>query len=192
MELILIRHGLPEHRETDDGSPANPDLSEEGHDQARKVAGWLESLHIDRLFSSPMKRALQTAAPLSQAKGLEIEVRDGVAEYDQAAGRYVPVEKLKEVDFEAWSRLMKGEVAVDFPQFAKTVCDSLEEIIAENSGSRVAVACHGGVINVWTAKVIGFDPRMFFNPNYTSLNVFRASSSGVNSVITLNEHAHLK
>lgn len=192
MELILIRHGLPEHRETDDGSPANPDLSEEGHDQARKVADWLESLHIDRLYSSPMKRALQTAEPLSQLKGLDIEVRDGVAEYDQNAGQYIPVEQLKEQDFDAWSRLMKGEVEADFPAFAQTVCESLDEIVTENSGKRVAVACHGGVINVWTARVIGFDPRMFFNPNYTSLNVFRAASSGERSVITLNEFSHLK
>lgn len=192
MELILIRHGLPEQRVTDDGTPADPDLSEAGFDQAQKVASWLEHLQIDRLYSSPMKRALQTAAPLSEQKGLEVEVRDGVAEYDRNAAHYTPVEDLKEQDYDAWKRLMEGGVEADFPQFAATVCDSLEAIIAENKGNRVAVACHGGVINVWAAHVIGFDPRMFFNPNYTSVNIFRAASSGEKSVITLNDFAHLK
>lgn len=192
MELILIRHGLPEHRVTDDGTPANPDLSDVGHDQAQRVADWLEDRHIDRLYSSPMKRALQTAGPLSKQKGLNIEVCDGVAEYDQESEHYIPVEKLKEHDFEAWQRLMKGEMEENFPQFAATVCESLEVIVDENRGKRVAVTCHGGVINVWAARVIGFDPRMFFNPNYTSINVFMAASSGEKSVITLNEHAHLK
>lgn len=86
---------------------------------------------------------------------------------------------------------MKGEVDADFPEFARTVCNSLGEIVSQNKGKRVAVACHGGVINVWTAHVIGFEARMFFNPNYTSINRFMAASSGEMSVITLNEHTHL-
>ena len=192
MELILIRHGLPEHRETDDGTPADPDLSGEGHQQAQKVADFLENLKVDRLYSSPMKRAFQTAEPLSKQKGLEIEVSDGVAEYDRNAAQYVPVEKLKEHDYDAWKRLMNGEVEADFQDFAATVCQDLQAIVDDNRGKRVAVACHGGVINVWAAHVIGFEPRMFFNPNYTSLNTFMAASSGEKSIITLNEHVHLK
>ena len=37
MELMLIRHGLPEKIINEDGAPANPPLSETGHEQARKV-----------------------------------------------------------------------------------------------------------------------------------------------------------
>lgn len=192
MELILIRHGLPEHRATDDGTPADPDLSEVGLGQADKVAAWLEDQHIDRLYSSPMKRAVQTAAPLSKLKGLNIEICDGVAEYDLKSTQYIPVEQLKEQDYEAWQQLMKGETRENFPAFASTVCDSLNAIVNDNRGARVAVTCHGGVINVWAAHVIGFDPRMFFNPNYTSINTFMAASSGEKSVISLNEHVHLR
>lgn len=192
MELILIRHGLPEHRETDDGTPADPELSEAGLSQAQKVADWLEGHRIDRLYSSPMRRAIETAKPLSSQKGLEIEISDGVAEYDRNAAQYVPVEKLKEHDYEAWKRLMKGEVEADFQDFATTVCKDLQAIVDDNRGKRVAVTCHGGVINVWAAHVIGFEPRMFFNPNYTSLNTFMAASSGEKSIITLNEHVHLR
>ena len=32
LELILIRHGLPERVETEDGTPADPPLSEVGHE----------------------------------------------------------------------------------------------------------------------------------------------------------------
>lgn len=126
MELILIRHGLPEQRVTDDGTPADPALSETGHDQAQRVAGWLEDRHIDRLYSSPMKRAVQTAKPLSEKKGLEIEICDGVAEYDQNSELYIPVEDLKEQDYDAWLRLMRGGVEAAFPLFAETVRDSLQ------------------------------------------------------------------
>lgn len=192
MELILIRHGLPVRRVNEDGTPANPELSDIGHGQAQKVAAGLEGLEIDRLYSSPMERALQTAKPLSAEKKLDIEICDGVAEYDQHAEQYTPVEQLKEHDYDAWLRLMKGEVQADFQEFAGTVCDSLETIVDENRGRRVAVTCHGGVINVWAAYVMGFDPRLFFNPHYTSLNIFMAASSGEKSVITLNDFSHLK
>lgn len=193
MELILIRHGLPEKIINEDGAPADPPLSDVGLSQAEKVCAWMEKEKIDRLYSSPMKRAFQTAEPLAKARGLEIEVRDGVAEYDQHAEHYIPVEELKELDYERWQKLMKGEMdEIDFPTFVKEVTLTLEEIIEENRGNRVAVTCHGGVINVWSAHVIGFEPRMFFNPNYTSINRFMCASSGERSVITLNEHFHLK
>lgn len=192
MDLILIRHGLPEKVITDDGSPADPQLSEAGLAQAEKMANWLEREQIDRLYSSPMRRAFQTAEALARLTGLDIEVRDGVAEYDQHAGHYIPVEELKELDYERWQKLMRGEMdEIDFPTFITGVTDALNAIVQDNRGKRVAVTCHGGVINVWAAHVIGFEPRLFFNPDYTSINRFRAASSGEKSVITLNEHFHL-
>ncbi len=191
MELILIRHGLPEKRINDDGSPADPPLSQSGLQQADKMGAWLKDRKIDRLYSSPMQRAMQTAEPLSAQKDLPIEIHEGVAEYDRKSDLYIPVEELKELDYDRWKRLMSGETEIDFPKFAKTVCDSLEEIVEDNKGRRVAVTCHGGVINVWAAHVIGLQPRMFFNPNYTSINTFMAASSGEKSVVTLNEHSHL-
>lgn len=192
MELILIRHGLPRHVENRDGAPADPPLSEIGRAQADRMATWLQHEAIDHLYSSPMARAYETAAPLARAQGLEIDVREGVAEYDQHSETYVPVEKLKELDYERWLRLMKGEVEVDFGAFAETVVATLEAIVVQHPGRKVAVTCHGGVINVWTAHVIGFAPRLFFNPDYTSINRFQCARSGERSVITLNEAVHLR
>lgn len=192
MELILIRHGLPEHVETDDGTPADPPLSDDGHAQARKMAAWLESRQIDRIYSSPMQRAHQTAMPLAELKQMTPDIREGVSEYDRHADHYIPVEKLKELDYDRWLKLMKGDLHdVNFPEFATTVIETLEGIVAENRGNTVAVVCHGGVINIWTAHVLGMELKMFFNPNYTSINRYMVASSGEMSVITLNEHAHL-
>jgi len=191
MELILIRHGLPERRQTEDGKPADPPLSETGCEQAAKMASSLQGRNIDRIYSSPMQRALQTAEPLAKLKDLTVEIDDGIAEYDQYSDVYIPVEQLKELDYERWLRLMKGDTEVDFADFATKVCQSIEKIVTDNRGKCVALACHGGVINVWTAHVLGFDPKLFFNPNYTSINRFMVASSGEKSLITLNEHSHL-
>jgi len=176
----------------EDGGPADPPLSAEGLAQADKMAAYLKDEKIDRLYSSPMQRAYQTALPLASAKSMEIELEPGVAEYDKDSAAYIPVEELKDLDYDRWLRLMQGETDINFPVFTETVCTSLERIIADNAGKRVAVTCHGGVVNVWAAHVMGLEPRLFFNPTYTSISRFMASSSGSKTVVTLNEHFHLK
>lgn len=193
MELILIRHGLPERVETQDGTPADPPLSETGHEQARRMADWLQDTAIDSLYSSPMRRAVETAAPLSQSKSLTPQLREGVAEFDRKASHYIPVEQLKQDDYESWQRMMRGETAgVDFDRFADEVVSTLNEIISGHRGQTVAVTCHGGVINAWTAHVLGMPQRMFFNPDYTSISRYMIASSGERTIITVNEHTHLK
>ena len=193
MELILIRRGLPEKVIRSDGGAADPNLSEQGHRQAAQVAEYLKDEQIHRLYSSPMRRAVQTAEPISKILNMPIEHRDGVAEYDQDANEYIPVEQLKKENYEAWLRLMQGDmVGVDFEAFTKRVVETLEAIVKENRGQTVAVTCHGGVVNIWAAHVLGMPLKMFFNPYYTSVSRFRAASTGEKSIITLNERFHVR
>ena len=80
----------------------------------------------------------------------------------------------------------------DIAEFQRAVVQALEGIVATNSGRRVAVVCHGGVINVWAAHVLRLDNPLFFDPTYTSVNRFLAAGSGERSVVSLNETAHLR
>ena len=91
MELILVRHGLPVRRENVDG-PADPELSVEGHAQARHLGDYLALEHLDAIYTSPMKRAHQTAMPLAALKGLSPVVEPDVAEWDQHSNEYIPIE----------------------------------------------------------------------------------------------------
>ena len=192
MELILIRHGLPEHVETQDGTPADPPLSETGHEQARRMANWLDSHNIHHLYASPMRRAMETAQPLSEQKQLDIQIREGVAEYDRKAKEYIPVEKIKELDYERWKSMMAdGGADVDFPPFFDEVVSTITDVVSQHRGESVAIVCHGGVINAWAAHVLGLPQKMFMVPDYTSISRFMVASSGEKSVITLNEHSHL-
>lgn len=189
MELILIRHGLPKKVVARPDGPADPELSSEGHDQAAATGAWLKERQIDRLYSSPMRRAIQTAEPLSRHLGLEIEIRDGVAEFDKDHHTYVPVEEFTREDFERVQKMMDGSDGGGFPAFSKLVIAELTGIVDENAGKRVAVACHGGVVNVWMAHVLGLEPRVFFIPDYGSVNRFMIARNGAKSLLSLNEAA---
>ncbi len=188
MELILVRHGLPERR----GDTSDPPLSERGHEQSRLVAAWLDGEGIDAVYSSTMQRARQTAAPFATLAGHAVAAHDGICEFDRDSGEYVPMEELKRDNYEAWLKFASGDHGADIDGFAATVAATLEEIVEAHPGQRVAVFCHGGVINVWTAQVLKMPPRLFFEPDYTSIHRFMCARSGQRNVVSLNERAHLR
>jgi 2,3-bisphosphoglycerate-dependent phosphoglycerate mutase len=194
MELLLIRHALPVRREMTDG-PADPELSEAGSAQARHLAAYLSDEPLDAVYSSPLRRALETAAPVALSRDMDIDVVDGVAEWDQHATEYVPVEELKAADDPRWRALLQGEWDSDESrdEFRGRVVGTLEGLVAAHRGQRIAVVCHGGVINTYLAHVLGIDDAVgFFYPNYTSIHRVAAAGSGERSVVTLNETSHLR
>jgi len=188
MELLLIRHGLPVRSD----ASADPPLSPEGEAQALAVASRLTGEPIDAVFASTMRRAVQTAEPFATAAGHALKLHEGVVEYDRGAGTYVPMEVLKREDYPRWKAFVDGGYGVDIEAFQKTVVAALEEIIASHPGKNVAVFCHGGVINVWTAHILGMAPRLFFEPAYASFHRYLCARSGQRNLVSLNDVAHLK
>ncbi|MEJ2131403.1 MAG: histidine phosphatase family protein [Gammaproteobacteria bacterium] len=194
MELILIRHGLPQRIERRDGAPADPPLSEHGRDQATLVGGLLARETIDAVYASPMRRAFETADPFAAMTDMRVEIEAGVAEFDQHSDTYIPMEELKRLDYEQWRVAVQGgfEAEHDIAAFRDVVVESLERIIGSHQGGRVAVFCHGGVINIWTAHLLGMGPRLFFQPDYTSVNRYLCARTGERNLVSLNETGHLK
>ncbi len=195
MELILVRHGLPLRREVVEG-PADPELSAEGHEQSARLATYLKSESIDAIYSSPMKRAVQTAEPLAQKMNLPISIVDDVAEYDRLSNEYIPIEELRAANDERWQKLLTGEWQSDsdtLESFRDRVISSLEKLISQHASQRIVVTCHGGVINQYLAHILGITTeRGFFYPQYTSIHRVVASQNGLRSVGSLNEIAHLR
>jgi 2,3-bisphosphoglycerate-dependent phosphoglycerate mutase len=195
MELLIIRHGLPVRRELTEGA-ADPELAPDGHAQARRLAEYLGSEHIDAIYASPMTRARETAAPLAELLGLDVHISPGVAEWDQNSPEYVPVEELKAANDPRWQALLAGVWSSDESEddFRTRVLDAVETIIDAHRGEKVAVVCHGGIINGYLSHILGLGEfaRGFFYPNYTSINRVAAASSGERSIVTINETSHLR
>jgi len=126
-------------------------LSPEGHLQAAKLAEWLGRREIDAAYLSPMQRVQLTAQPWR-------------AEF---SGPTEILPDLREVDFGSWTGLNWAEVqerfgvsAFDWLQvftkgfpggedaadFRRRLQGCLDRILLEQTGRRVAVFCHGGVV----------------------------------------------
>ena len=164
------------------------------------MANYLSTERIDAVYTSPLRRASETAAPLARAFGLDPVVEEDVAEYDRHASEYVPMEELKASgdprfhEFTSGLEFATGVGLDDHEEFRDRVLSSLGRIIEAHPSQTVAVVCHGGVINLFLASILGLalDPPGFFYPNYTSINRVAASRSGVRSIVTVNETAHLR
>lgn len=195
MELILVRHGLPVRREVVEG-PADPELSVEGQDQSARLANYLATESIAAIYSSPMKRAFQTAEPLAVKTSLPISIVDDVAEYDRLSNEYIPIEELRAANDERWHKLVAGGWQSDsdtLDNFRHRVVSSLEQLISQHATQRIVVTCHGGVINQYIAHVLGISTeRGFFYPQYTSIHRVVAAQNGLRSIVSLNEIAHLR
>jgi probable phosphoglycerate mutase len=141
-----------------------------------------------------MQRALQTAQPLADATGLPAPVHDGLAEMDRDARYYVPMEELKGTDDPRWAEVMAFWTSPEAAQmrkvFADEVVGTVESIVRANPGGRVALVCHGGVINAYLSFVLGLD-QPFVEPGYTSISRVLGHSDGRRQVASVNEMPHL-
>ena len=189
MELILVRHALPVRIDGGDG-PADPSLSEDGRRQAQALASWLADEPIDAIWSSPMRRARETAAPLEEATGLLAEIDVDLREFDADEVHYIPMEELT-TDDPRWRELIARLGSPEKFAFRDVAAAAVERIVAANPGRTVVVVCHGGVVNAYLSSILHIDRPLFFEPTYTSISRVRASSSGVRSLVSVNEIPHM-
>ncbi len=183
MELILIRHGRPERIDFDpDG--ANPALTDLGHRQAAGMAKFLENDAISAIYVSPQQRAIETAQPLSEVKGLGATIVPGIAEFDLGHTSYIPGEEMGKLDEEALNVLIAQATADEFVERVRT---SITAIIDGHPGETVAAVCHGGVISIILNDILGMPIETYHDAKYTSVTRISAARSGLRSMTSFNE-----
>lgn len=189
MQILLIRHGKPE---TGTGDP-DPALSEIGRAQARALAGFLSRCGIVSILSSPLRRAMETAAPTSERLGLDVRVVDGLAEADRFGESYQSVEELRR-DPLTWRSFLAdpiGYLGADPVAFKKAVLESVE-LALTGGGERAALFTHGLPINVVLAHTLCLEKFTHFVPHYCSISRLSGLSLSDLTLISVNETAFLE
>ena len=149
--ILLARHG-----ETDWNvqkrwqGHADPPLNERGRAQARDLAARLAETPLDAIYSSDLRRALETAEIVAAGRGLPIGTDP----------------RLREIDVGAWEGLTGDEVAERFPDGARPDGESLEAfrdrvvgtlsaIGESHDGATVLVVAHGGCARTVQRVLLG-------------------------------------
>jgi probable phosphomutase (TIGR03848 family) len=174
--IFLIRHGQTSavgHRLT--GRMRGVPLDDEGVRQAHRLVRRLAGVDLAAVYSSPMERTRQTAAPLAARLGLEVAVRDG----------------LNEIDFGAWTGRSWDELAhlPGWRQFnavrsctrvpgGEHICEvqarvigALERVANDHPDQSVAVVTHADVIRAALAYFSGVAIDLFLRLDISPASV---------------------
>jgi broad specificity phosphatase PhoE len=164
--VLLARHG-----ETDDNAARrfqghrDPPLNDRGRAQARALADGLAEAGIRALWSSPLRRAHETAAIAGERLGLHPRLDDRLMEVDVGvwAGRLYADVEADEAD--AYAEWRSGSPAFRFPggESLHEQGERVAEVITDIAAAAqlpALVVCHGGVIREARRVLAGAPPGM--------------------------------
>jgi broad specificity phosphatase PhoE len=164
--IFLIRHGATTMTAEDKFSGAeNVHLSEEGRQQAGRLANRMAQEQISSIYSSTLDRAVETAEILARPHGLPLKMSDG----------------LREVSHGHWEGLTRAEVEERFgEEYAAWEADPftfspeggesgirvlaralpvIREIVVRHAGEKVMVVSHKATVRLLISSLLGFDAR---------------------------------
>ncbi len=152
--ILIIRHGESvANSEKFFAGQSNIQLTETGKKQARFAANSLKDLHIDRVFSSTLDRAYNTALPFAEDRGLEVKRIHEFVERDCGdwTGRsFEEIERIYPEERRLWREdyinLTMTAARESSRDMIKRIGGAVDTLARENEGKTVLVASHGGVI----------------------------------------------
>lgn len=162
MQQILIRHGqsVSNFEGRVQGRDDVP-LSPLGVRQAEAVAAWAGGLEgVAEIWSSPLQRARETAAPIARALALDLHICDELAELHAGVFQGHLWDDLERTFPEAVARWRSGDPDYAIPggesraALAARGRRALETLAGRRVGTMIVVA-HGGVLTAALGLLLG-------------------------------------
>ncbi|MGQ4533415.1 histidine phosphatase family protein [Dermabacteraceae bacterium P13138] len=170
--LILARHGETEYNRAGRlQGQTDIDLNEAGRAQARALARTVAALPAAErpvaLFSSPLRRALETAQAVGDALGLAVRTDERLLERGFGIWEGLTGEEI----FSGWpedARAWRGTGSVD-PAIglesrtatAERYAQACREIMARHAGECVMIVSHGAATRLAIGELLGLDAEAF-------------------------------
>ncbi|MEU6155521.1 bifunctional RNase H/acid phosphatase [Actinosynnema sp. NPDC047251] len=198
--LYLLRHGQTElsvaRRYSGRG---NPPLTDVGRQQAEAAAARLAKLDgVAAVVSSPLGRAVETAAAVGRGLGVDVEVLDGLVETDFGGWEGLTFAEAAERDPELHGRWL-GDPSVaapggeSFDVVHRRVRRARDEVITRFGGRDVVVVSHVTPIKSLLRMGLDAGPSLLFrlHLDLASLSVVEFYPDGHASVRLVNDTSHL-
>lgn len=162
--IYLLRHGESEANLGDRfAGHTDANLTEKGFKQARLAGEYLNQYDIDVIYASPLKRAYNTAKPISDLKKLPIVTDEGLMEINGGGWENLSFLEIKAKfpnEYGLWmndignARCNDGE---SLKELYDRVVKTITKIATENSGKTICIATHATPIRVFECFSQGKD-----------------------------------
>jgi probable phosphoglycerate mutase len=164
--VYLIRHG--ETQANRDGvfrGRGEVPLSPAGQKQARELQARFAALGVQRVFSSPLQRAAQTAAACFPGRAVELQPLLNNLDLGRWSGR-----RKKEIaaeEPELWRRWLEEPERMSFPggeslAAVKARTRAFNQLLAAAAAERIAVVSHRSVLKALLAEALGLKQAWFW------------------------------
>lgn len=182
--ILLIRHGENDYVKKGKlaGRLPGVHLNDTGRKQAGEIARTLADAPVVAVYSSPLDRTMETAAPLAQVKSLEVVPREGLLEVDFGEWQDKTLKSLQKLKL--WKVVQGRPSMMRFPEgetFAEAQQRIVQELItlAGMHAPHEVIACfsHSDLIKLAAAYFLG-----------TPLDLFQRIMIGTASITTLHFH----
>ena len=202
--VLLIRHGQSQgNAEGRFGGHTDTPLSPRGRAEARRTAQALAAESFDAIACSDLARAIETATPLANLVGLELQTAEafrersvGVMEgltFEEAAAQHPEqYAALLRRDFE--HVLLGGE---SYRQTLDRASKKLDELVDQHKGGRIAIYTHTGTICILALHIMGALDAPELKPVWISsrncgISRFELRDDGFVRVLAINDTRHLE
>jgi len=162
--LYLIRHGESTSNvdKTFTGQQ-NAALTELGHRQAACIQSYFLGIHIDRIVTSDLSRAFETALPLSKTHRVEIETETALREINGGkweGEKFAELEAIYPEDYALW----RNNIGASRPTYGESVreiydrvCTAVEALVSAHPQETIVIATHAVPIRVMLTKWLSGD-----------------------------------
>ncbi len=191
--VLLVRHGQTSTTGTIlPGRAAGLHLAEAGHAQARRAADRLVELgRVDAVYTSPLERARETAAPIGAARGLKVQTEKGLVECD--FGEWTGQELKSLMKLPEWSKVQRYPSGFRFPggesfgEMQQRILGTLERLRARHPGGVIVAVSHADPIKAAVADALGTHLDLFQRIVVSTCSITAiAYGEGGPTVLTVN------
>ena len=201
--IYFVRHGetilTPDRKFSGTGS-LNPELMQDGLDQADLVAEEAVKLGADVLIASPLTRTTHTAEAIARTTGLEIIFDESWYELSFGDWDGKSIEEVKAEDPDAYQAWLNSTAYApvggeSYDEASVRIEEALEKLVAEYPGKKVIVVTHNGVIKTAIKLAMGAPAEAVFHVDATPCSISSISiwpSDGLRAVRSVNERGHLR
>ncbi len=201
--IYFVRHGetvLTPTRKFSGTGALDPELMQDGLDQAELVAEEAVKLGAEVLIASPLNRTRQTAEAIARTTGLEIIFDEAWFELSFGSWDGKSIEEVKEQEpdaYQAWlnSTAYEPGGGESWDQATVRIEEALEKLVAEYPGKKIIVVTHNGVIKTAVRLAIGAPSEAVFHVDAAPCSISSISiwpSDGLRAVRSVNERGHLR
>ena len=158
--IVLVRHGETDwNRDHRFQGHADIPLNAAGLDQVRELGERLAGESFSIVYTSPLRRASESAELLAKRLGVEVRPSDALKEVDVGAWSGLTVHEVEDRFPEGFARWVEWRCAgwsegETYEQLSRRVVDGLREIAEKHGGERVLAVTHGGPIRSAAAAAL--------------------------------------